>query len=92
MKANEMDRDELAAFLETDEGRAFLEETDAKWSEAIEPMRRAGFIVIESDCSAMVSTYSFAVKACGLDAAASMLQTNGVEIPAGATETTAAGR
>lgn len=29
MKANEVDRDELAAFLETDEGRAFLDGIDA---------------------------------------------------------------
>ena len=92
MKANEMKRDELSAFLETDDGMAFLEGIDAKWSEAIEPMRSAGFIVIESDGSAMVSTYADAVKACGLDAAAGMLQMNGVEVPVSATETPAAAR
>ena len=44
MKASKMQREELASFLETDEGRAFLDGIDAKWGEAIEPMRRAGFI------------------------------------------------
>ena len=92
MRANEMNRDELAAFLGTDDGRAFLDGIDAKWEEAIEPMREAGFIVIESDGSAMVSTYAVAVKACGLDAAASMLQMNSVEVPVSATETPAAAR
>lgn len=81
MKANHMQREELIAFLETDKGRAFMDSIDAKWSEAIEPMRRAGFIVIESNSSAMVSTYAITAKACGLDAAASMLQMNGVEVP-----------
>ena len=87
-----MDRDELAAFLETDEGRAFLDGIDAKWSEAIEPMREAGFILSSYGGTAVMCTYKSIVEAQGVDVAARMLQTNGVEMPAGATETPAAGR
>ena len=83
MKANEMDRDELAAFLETDEGRAFLDGIDARWSEAIEPMREAGFIASAYGGTAVMCTYANMVEAQGLEGAARMLQMNGVEVPIG---------
>lgn len=92
MRANEMQREELAAFLETDEGAAFLEATDAKWSEAIKPMRQAGFIAQAYGGTAVMMTYANMMEAQGTDGAVRMLQMNGVEMPAGATETPAAGR
>ena len=76
-----MSRDEIAAFLETNEGRAFLEETDAKWDEAIEPMREVGFIAQAAGGVAVMMTYANMVEAQGLEGAARMLQMNGVEIP-----------
>lgn len=83
MKANEMNRDELAAFLETDEGRAFLDGIDAKWDEAIGPMREAGFIAQAYGGTAVMMTYANMMEAQGLEGAARMLQMNGVEIPIG---------
>lgn len=92
VRANEMQRDELAAFLGTDEGAAFLKATDAKWSEAIEPMREAGFIAQAAGGVAVAMTYANMVEAQGLEGAARMLQMNGVEMPAGANETAPDGR
>lgn len=92
MKAYDLSRDEIAEFLETDAGKAFLDETDAKWSEAIEPMRQAGFIAQAFGGTAVMCTYANMVEAQGIEGAARMLQMNGVEIPAGATKTPAAGR
>lgn len=80
MKANEMNRDELAAFLETDDGRAFLEAIDAKWPEAIEPIRRAGFIASAYGGTAVMMTYANAMEV-GVEQAVRMLQMNGVEVP-----------
>lgn len=82
MKANEIDRDELAAFLETDDGRAFLEGIDARWSEAIEPMRRAGFITHAAGGAAVMMTYANAMEV-GVEQAVRMLQMGGVEVPIG---------
>lgn len=82
MKACDLSRDEIAAFLETDDGRAFLEETDAKWSEAIEPMREAGFIAQAAGGVAVMMTYANAMEV-GVEQAVRMLQMNGVEIPIG---------
>lgn len=81
MRAYDLSRDEIAAFLETDEGRAFIEATDAKWSEAIEPMRQAGFIAQAYGGTAVMMTYANMVEAQGLEGAARMLQMNGVEMP-----------
>lgn len=87
MRAYDLSRDEIAAFLETDAGKAFLEATDAKWDEAVEPMREAGFIVVEAEGSVMACTYAMVLKASevegadGIDAVARMLQMNGVEMP-----------
>lgn len=83
MRANEMNRDELAAFLETDEGRAFMEGIDAKWEEAIEPMREAGFIVQAYGGTATMATYATMMEVRGLNAVVRMLQMNGVEVPIG---------
>lgn len=83
MKANEINRDELAAFLETDEGRAFLEGIDARWSEAIEPMRKAGFIAQAYGGTAVMMTYANAMEV-GVEQAVRMLQMGGVEVPIGA--------
>lgn len=78
-----MQREELAAFLGTDEGRAFMDGIDARWSEAIEPMRRAGFILSAYGGMAVMCTYKSIVEAQGADVAARMLQMNGVEVPIG---------
>lgn len=80
MKANEMDRDELAAFLESDEGRAFMEGIDARWPEAIEPMRQAGFIASAYGGTAVATTYANAMEV-GVEQAVRMLQMGGVEVP-----------
>ena len=85
MKANEIDRDELAAFLETDEGRAFLDGVDARWSEAIEPMRAAGFIASAYGGTAVMMTYANAME-IGVGHAVRMLQMGGVEVPIGASD------
>lgn len=82
MKANEIDRDELAAFLGTDEGRAFMDSIDARWSEAIEPMRRAGFIASAYGGTAVMMTYANAMEV-GVEQAVRMLQMGGVEVPIG---------
>ena len=82
MKANEMDRDELAAFLGTDEGGAFLDGIDARWEEAIEPMRRAGFIASAYGGTAVMITYANAMEA-GVEQAVRMLQMGGVDVPIG---------
>lgn len=92
MKACDLSREEIAAFLGTDEGRAFLKGIDAKWPEAIGPMRESGFIAQAYGGTAVMCTYANMVEAQGLEGAARMLQMNGVEIPAGAKETPAAGR
>lgn len=81
MKANEMNRDELAAFLETDAGRAFLDGIDAKWGEAIEPMRRAGFIAQAYGGTAIVCTYGNMMESQGVDGVVRMLQMSRVEVP-----------
>lgn len=83
MKAYDLSREEIAAFLGTDEGRAFLKGIDAKWSEAIEPMREAGFIAQAAGGVAVAMTYANMMEAQGLEGAARMLQMNGVEIPIG---------
>lgn len=80
MKANEMNRDELASFLGTDDGRAFLDGIDAKWEEAIEPMRRAGFIAQAYGGTAIMCTYSNMMESQGVDGVVRMLQMNGVEV------------
>jgi len=92
MKAYDLSRDEIAAFLGTDEGRAFLEGIDAKWPEAIGPMRESGFIAQAAGGVAVAMTYANMVEAQGLEGAARMLQMNGVEMPAGANETAPDGR
>ena len=84
MKAYDLSRSEIAEFLDTDDGRAFLEGIDAKWSEAIGPMREAGFILSAAGGAAAMCTYKNIIEAQGLEGAARMLQMNGVEIPAGA--------
>lgn len=81
MRANEMQREELASFLGTDEGRAFLDGIDAKWGEAIEPMRKAGFIAQAYGGTAIVCTYSNMMESQGMDGVVRMLQMNGVEVP-----------
>ena len=82
MKANEIDRDELSAFLETDAGRAFLEGIDARWPEAIEPMREAGFIASAYGGTAVMMTYANAMEV-GVEQAVRMLQMGGVDVPIG---------
>lgn len=82
MKACDLSRDEIAAFLETDDGMAFLEATDAKWSEAIEPMRQAGFIASAYGGTAVMMTYANAMEV-GVEQAVRMLQMGGVEVPIG---------
>jgi len=81
MKASKMQREELASFLETDEGRAFLDGIDAKWGEAIEPMRMAGFIAQAYGGTAIVCTYSNMMESQGVDGVVRMLQMSGVEVP-----------
>lgn len=81
MKANEMNRDELASFLATDEGRAFLDGVDAKWEEAIEPMRKAGFIAQACGGTAIMCTYGNMMESQGMDGVVRMLQMSGVEVP-----------
>lgn len=81
MKANEMNRDELASFLATDEGRAFLDGIDAKWGEAIEPMRKAGFIAQAYGGTAIMCTYGNMMDSQGVDGVVRMLQMNRVEVP-----------
>lgn len=82
MKANEMQREELRAFIESDAGKAFMEETDAKWSEAIVPMREAGFIAQAYGGTAVMCTYANMMEAQGAEGVVRMLQMNGVEVPA----------
>jgi hypothetical protein len=81
MRANEMQREKLASFLGTDDGRAFLDGIDAKWGEAIEQMRRAGFIAQAYGGTAIMCTYSNMMESQGMDGVVRMLQTNGVEVP-----------
>ena len=81
MRANEMNRDELASFLATDEGRAFLDGIDAKWGEAIEPMRKAGFIAQAYGGTAIMCTYSNMMESQGVDGVVRMLQMNVVDVP-----------
>ena len=92
MKANGMSRDELAAFIGTDEGREFLERIDEGWDAAIEPARAAGFIAFAYGGVAVLSTYGAILEEGGVEQVAKMLQANDVEIPAGATEAAAAAR
>lgn len=88
-KAYDLSCDEIAEFLATDEGAAFLDRIDAKWDEAIGPMREAGFIVVGAEGSVMACTYATVLNASeaegadGIDAVARMLQMNGVELPIG---------
>lgn len=81
MRAYDLSRDEIAAFLDTDDGRAFLEGIDAKWDEAIGPMREAGFILSAAGGAAAMCTYKNIIEAQGLEGAARILQMNGVDMP-----------
>lgn len=92
MKAYDLSREELAAFIETDEGREFLERIDEGWDAAIEPARAAGFIAFAYGGVAVLSTYGAMLEESGAEHVAKMLQANGVEMPAGAAETPPEGR
>lgn len=81
MKANRMQREKLASFLGTDDGRAFLDAIDAKWGEAIEPMRKAGFVAQACGGTAIMCMYGNMLESQGMDGVVRMLQMNGVDVP-----------
>jgi len=81
MKANEMDRDELAAFVESDEGRAFLYEQDSHWEEATRVARERGFIVQACGGAATLCTYDAMREFSGTEGVVRMLQMSGIDIP-----------
>ena len=83
MRANEMNRDELAAFLETDAGRAFLKELDSHWEECMEPMVRYGFISAAAGGTAVLITHGNMLEFGGVAEEVRLLQMNGVEVPIG---------
>lgn len=85
MKANELQPEQVARFVESDDGRAYLAEIDKRWGEVMEPARKCGFILQAAGGVAVLSTYSALLDDestdHGVDWAVKMLQMSGVEVP-----------
>ena len=81
MKANEMQREQVAAFVESDDGRAFLKLHDECWEAVMEPAREHGFIVQAYGGTATLATYGAMMDEVGTEGVVRMLQMSGVELP-----------
>jgi hypothetical protein len=82
MKANEIEKGELARFVRTDEGKAFLDELDKGWADCMAIAREHGFIVAAVGGTATLATYKNAQEV-GPELVVRMLQMSGVEVPLG---------
>ena len=86
MRANELNREDVAAFVESERGRGFLATLDElHWTEATEVARRYGFVVSAYGGVAVLSTYESMLEEVGTEGVVRMLQMSGVEIPMDAT-------
>lgn len=81
MKANKLQLEQVARFVESDEGREYLAEIDKRWREVMEPARECGFILQAAGGVAVLSTYANILEGSGTEQAVRMLQMSGVEIP-----------
>ena len=81
MKANALNREEVAAFLGTEGGAAFLGELDSRWDECMALAVDCGFIAQAAMGTAILVTYGNIMEAQGVEGAARMLQINGIELP-----------
>lgn len=68
------ERDELAAYLETDEGRAAVEAHDRHWSECMRVAEEHGFISQAAGGAAIVTTNGAYMEANGAEALAKRLR------------------
>lgn len=80
MKANEMGRDELERFVETDGGKALMQRLDASWDCVMQAAVNAGFIVQAYGGTCTLATYEAMHSECGAEGVARMLKMNGVEL------------
>ena len=81
MKANKLQREQVARFVESDEGRSYLEAADGEWKAVMDAARNVGFIVSAYGGTAVLATYKAMMDEQGTDGVVRMLQMSGVEIP-----------
>ena len=78
-----MQREQVAAFVESDEGKAFLQERDYHWNTVMRKARECGFIIQAYGGTATLCTYEAMLDEVGTDGAVRMLQMSGVDLPIG---------
>ena len=86
MKANEMKREDVIAFVESDDGASFLESCDEGWGAVMEAAKAEGFIIQAYGGTATLCTYGAMLEERGAEGVAWMLQMNGIDIGEGVIE------
>lgn len=82
MKANEIPREKVTAFLESDEGREYMQFIDRSyWKKVMKEARENGFVVTANGGVAVLSTYGAMLEQDGVEGAARMMQMSGVDLP-----------
>ena len=81
MRASEMEREQVAAFVESDEGKSFMAEADKEWGRVMELARENGFVISAYGGTAVLGTYKAVMDELGTGGVVKMLQTSGIEIP-----------
>lgn len=82
MKANEIPREKVEAFLESDEGREYMQFIDRSyWKKVMKEARENGFVVTSAGGVAVLSTYGAMLEQDGVKGAARMMQMSGVDLP-----------
>lgn len=80
---NDVDRDPLAGYLETDEGRARLAALDSRWGECMDVAREAGFVTQAYGGVAVLCTNLAYMEANGADELARRLRASGMDLGIG---------
>lgn len=81
MKASAMQREDVARFVESEEGKGFMDEADRQWGEVMRLARENGFIVQAYGGTATLATYGAMMEQVGTEGVVRMLQMSGIDIP-----------
>lgn len=80
MKANELEPEVVEAFIETEEGRAFMRRRDIAWNDVMDAARTAGFIIQACGGASTLCTLNAMYEANGAQGVARMLRMNAIEL------------
>lgn len=92
MKANEMQRDDVARFVGSREGKRFLDGHDECWTEVMRQAEEHGFITFAYSGTAVLATHSNVMREGGVAEVAKRVQMCGMELPGYGNESAAAAR